>query len=301
EERDGGRTGELHRKAAAWCEEHGLVDEALRHSLAASDAHWAAEIVERHVDEILGRGEGATLRRWLSALSPDAVRSRPGLCLMQAITAFNAGHLTSAEAWLEDAERALAAGGRESEPAVADQEGALAMIPSTVKSVRATLAIARGETGRARRLGKQAQSLLSESDWAPRVSVRWNLAIVDWMEGRPAEAERELTGLVAEGRAIGMPHLALSAGAVLGRVQRAQGRLGAALRTYQEGLELGAVAGRPVVPTIGEAHIGMAEVLYQRDRLDDAMSHVDVGLSYGGHHRASGNGSELQTLVVRAE
>src|SRR5215472_1044286 len=278
EERDRGLTGELHRRAAAWCEEHGLVDEALRHSLAARDAHRAAEIVERHVDEILGRGEGATLRRWLSALSTDAVRSRPGLCLMQAIAAFNAGHLTSAEAWLEDAERALAPGVRESEPAVADQEGALAMIPSTIQSVRASLATARGEPGRARQLVQQAQSLLSESDWAPRISVRWNLALADWMEGRPADAERELAGLVAEGRASGMPHLALSAGAVLGRVQRAQGRLGAALRTYQEGLELGAVAGRPVVPTVGEAHIGMAEVLYERDRLDDAMSHVAEGI-----------------------
>lgn len=278
EERDRGRTGELHRKAVAWCEEHGLVDEAVRHSLAAGDAHWAAEIVERHVDEILRRGEGATLRRWLSALSLDVLRSRPGLCLMQAITAFNAGHLTSAEAWLEDAERALAAVGRESEPGVADRQSALATIPATIKSVRASLATARGEPERARRLVKQAQSLVSESDWAPRISVRWNLALVDWMEGRPAGAERELASLVAEGRASGTPHLALTAGGVLGRVQRAQGRLGAALRTYHEGLELGAVAGRPVVPTVGEAHIGMAEVLYERDRLDEAISHVAEGI-----------------------
>src|SRR5215831_19086289 len=278
EERDGGRTGELHRKAAAWCEEHGLVDEALRHSLAASDAHWAAEIVERHVDETLGRGEGDTLRRWLAALSPEALRSRPGLCLVQAITLFNAGHLAPAEAWLDDADRALAAEGGEAWAAGSRGEGMLATIPATVTSVRASLAIARGEPARARRLVQRAQSLMSETDWAPRLSIRWNLALANWMEGRPADAEHELSGLVAEGRASDMPHLALSAGSVLGRVQRAQGRLGAALRTYQEGLEFGAGAGRPKVLTVGEAHIGIAEVLYQRDRLDDAMSHVAEGI-----------------------
>src|SRR5262249_40641526 len=245
-----------HRKAAAWCEEHALVDDAVRHGLAAGDAHWSAEIVERHVDETLGRGEGDTLRRWLSALSLEALRSRPGLCLVQAITPFNAGHLTPAEAWLEDAERALAAGGREPAAADASTDGVLATIPATVMSVRASLAIARGEPARARRLVQQAQSLMSETDWAPRVSIRWNLALADWMEGRPADAERELSGLVAEGRASGMPHLALSAGSVLGRVQRAQGRLGAALRTYQEGLAVGAAAWRPQVLAVGECHIG---------------------------------------------
>ncbi|HKA48799.1 MAG TPA: LuxR C-terminal-related transcriptional regulator [Candidatus Dormibacteraeota bacterium] len=277
-ERDGGRTAELHRKAAAWCEDHGLVDDAVRHSLAVGDAHWAAAIVERHVDETLGRGEGDTLRRWLAALSPEALRSRPGLCLVQAITLFNAGHLAPAEAWLDDADRALAAEGGEAWAAGSRGEGMLATIPATVTSVRASLAIARGEPARARRLVQRAQSLMSETDWAPRLSIRWNLALADWMEGRPADAERELSGLVAEGRASGMPHLALSAGSVLGRVQRAQGRLGAALRTYQEGLAFGAAAWRPKVLAVGEAHIGMAEVLYQRDRLDDAMSHVAEGI-----------------------
>jgi len=277
-ERDRGRTAELHRNAAAWCEDHGLVDDAVRHSLAVGDAPWAAEIVERHVDETLGRGEGDTLRRWLSALSPEAVRSRPGLCLVQAITLYNAGHLASAEAWLDDAERALAAGGREPAAERGGTDGVLATIPATIMSVRASLAIARGEPVRARRLVQRAQSLTSETDWSPRLSVRWNLALANWMEGRFADAEHELSGLVAEGRASDMPHLALSAGSVLGRVQRAQGRLGGALRTYQEGLEFGAGAGRPKVLTVGEAHIGIAEVLYQRDRLDDAMSHVAEGI-----------------------
>ena len=63
-----GRVQALHRAAAAWCEEHDLADDAVRHALAAGEAAWAARLVERHVEELLGRSEGVTLRRWLSAL-----------------------------------------------------------------------------------------------------------------------------------------------------------------------------------------------------------------------------------------
>src|SRR5262245_11715554 len=79
-----GRVPALHRAAAAWSEEHDLADDAVRHALAAGDATWAARLVERHVETLLGRSEGVTLRRWLSALSAESVRDRPRLCLAQA-------------------------------------------------------------------------------------------------------------------------------------------------------------------------------------------------------------------------
>jgi LuxR family maltose regulon positive regulatory protein len=268
----------LHRKAAAWCEAHGLVEDAIRHALAGGDAGGAAEITERHIDEVLGRGEGATLRRWLAALPPEVVRARPGLALVQAIAAFNAGQLGAAAVWLDDAERSLHTPGDKSEPSAHGPESALGMIPATISNLRASLAIARGEPERARGLVQQARALLSEKDRGANFSGRWNLVLADWMEGRPAEAEREMADIVALGHAGGAPHLALSAGAVLGRVQRSQGRLGAALRTYRQGLELGDAIGHALAPSFGVAYVGIAEVLYERDQLDDALHHVNEGI-----------------------
>src|SRR5260370_7715768 len=43
-----GRVQALHRAAAAWCEEHDLADDAVRHPLAAGDTAWAARPLERH-------------------------------------------------------------------------------------------------------------------------------------------------------------------------------------------------------------------------------------------------------------
>src|SRR5215467_8000747 len=82
-----GRVPALHRAAAAWHEEHDLADDAVRHALATADAAWAARLVERHVETLLGRSEGATLRRWLSALPAESVNARPRLCLAQAYAA----------------------------------------------------------------------------------------------------------------------------------------------------------------------------------------------------------------------
>ena len=51
---------ELHQAAAAWSDEHDLGDDAARHALAAGDAAWAAQLVERYVDSLLRRSEGVT-------------------------------------------------------------------------------------------------------------------------------------------------------------------------------------------------------------------------------------------------
>jgi len=49
------RVGGLHQAAAAWCERNGLVDDAIRHALAAGDQVWAARLIERHFDALLRR------------------------------------------------------------------------------------------------------------------------------------------------------------------------------------------------------------------------------------------------------
>jgi ATP/maltotriose-dependent transcriptional regulator MalT len=63
-------------------------------------------LVERHVETLLGRSEGATLRRWLTALPAESVRGRPRLRLAQAYGAAVGFQVEALEALLDDAERA---------------------------------------------------------------------------------------------------------------------------------------------------------------------------------------------------
>lgn len=69
----------LHRRAGVWLAEHGLIEEALRHLLAAGDVATAVEIIEAQRHEILNRGELHRLARWLDLLPEDVVAQRPSL------------------------------------------------------------------------------------------------------------------------------------------------------------------------------------------------------------------------------
>jgi LuxR family maltose regulon positive regulatory protein len=298
-----GHVAVLHRKGAAWCEEHGLADDAVRHALAAGDATWAARLVERHVEELLGRSEGATLRRWLSALPAESVRDRPRLCLAQAYSAAQGFQLEALEALLDDAERAFAASGDEPyEDPAGRPVSVLANVPAGIAFLRASLARLRGDTAPAADYNRQALAHLGEDEWLMRSFVRWNRAGADWLDGRLGPAERGLAGVLAELRAAGEAvrraggepaevfhaveggagfftgFLAMRVCYDLGQVQRARGNLDAALAIYRQALEV-ARADERQPPHMGLAHVGLAQVLYERDELAAALDHATRGVT----------------------
>src|SRR5262249_62431513 len=108
---------------------------------------------------------------------------------------------------------------------------------------------------------------------------RVQLAVADWLHGRPAAAERALLPLTARWRAPGQRSFALRGCFLLGQVQRAQGKLDAAARTYRQAAEIGAPSGRPALPSAGVGYEGLAELAYQRNELDAALRHVTDGIA----------------------
>jgi LuxR family transcriptional regulator, maltose regulon positive regulatory protein len=278
-----GRVQGLHRAAAAWCEEHGLADDAVRHALAAGDAAWAARLVERHVEELLGRSEGVTLRRWLSALPAESVRDRPRLCLAQAYAAAQGFQVEALEALLDDAERTLAVGGDEPyEPSLGPPQGdsVLANVPAGIAFLRASLARLRGDAALAADYNREALAQLGEDEWLMRCFVRWNQAATDWLEGRLATAERGLAEALAERQAADEAFAGFLPMRVcydLGQVQCAQGNLDAAAATYRQALD--AVGHSSHAALTGLAHVGLAQVLYERNELTAALDHATRGVT----------------------
>ncbi len=298
-----GRVQALHRAAAAWCEEHDLADDAVRHALAAGDPAWAARLVERHVETLLGRSEGETLRRWLAALPAESVRARPRLCLAQAYGAAQGFQVEALEALLDDAERAFAVSGDEPyEDPAGRPVSVLANVPAGIAFLRASLARLRGDAALAAGYNRRALAQLGEDDWLMRSFVRWNRAGADWLGGRLGPAERGLAEVLAELRAAGEAvrrvggeptevlraveggaeffagFLAMRVCYDLGQVQRAQGNLDAALATYRQALDrAGEDSSQP--PHLGIAHVGLAQVLYERNELTAALDHATSGVT----------------------
>ncbi len=100
---------EVHRRAATWFAEQGMVEEALHHALAAPDLEGAAELMEQCLCGVLNRGDLATLRYWRHLLPEDFRRRRPGLLLIEAWVLHFSSELDLLPGVLESIELLLAA------------------------------------------------------------------------------------------------------------------------------------------------------------------------------------------------
>jgi LuxR family transcriptional regulator, maltose regulon positive regulatory protein len=268
----------LHRAATAWYEQHGLVDDAVRHAMAAGDATWAARLIEQHFDAMLWRSEDVTFRRWLESLPAEVVRSRPRLCVVQAIGALLGGRLEAVEPLVADAERALGATAEEPyEPSAGRAVSLVANVPAAIAVVRAELACEYGDAERTLEFGQRALTHLTDADHMLRHFAESYLAMADWLGGRLVEAEQALAGPAAEQVSAGVSYLA-ALYRDLGQVQRDRGHLGAALRTYERTFGIASQAGQPLPPA-GIAHVDIAEVLYERGELDAALDHATQGVA----------------------
>jgi LuxR family maltose regulon positive regulatory protein len=270
------RVAALHRNAAAWLESHGLVDEAVHHLLAAGEVDWAARLVEQHTQERFQRGEGATVDRWLAALPAELIRARPRLSLAQAIWALIGGRVDEVEPLLADAERADAS--RTSDRPTGSPANGHANVPAMLAILHAELARQHGDADRTIWFARRALPQIAEDDQLLRYLVGWNLAVAMLLQGQVREAEQALAEIAADRWAAGEPYNALRACYTLSQVQRAQGRLGAALATCQQGLGHAEAAGRPALAAAGVAHVGLAEILREQDDLEAALEHASEGV-----------------------
>jgi LuxR family transcriptional regulator, maltose regulon positive regulatory protein len=206
------------------------------------------------------------------------------------------------EALLDDAERAYAVNGDEPYHDLAGRPvSVLANVPAAIGFLRASVARLRGDAALAVAFNRKAVAHLGEDDWLMRSFLRWNEAAADWLSGRLGPAERGLAEVLADLRAAdeavrrtgGRPTEVLNrveggaeffAGFLasrvrydLGEVQRAQGDLVAALATYRRALDTAGESSQPAYA--GVAHVGAAQVLYERNELTAALDHATRGVS----------------------
>ena len=258
-----------------------MADDAIGHAAAADEMLWAARLIERHFDTVYyWRSEGATIRRWVSALPPDLARSRPRLLLVQALMTATGGNLGAVEPFLAAAERAAAEAAEEPfEPTAGRAGSMLVNVPALIALHRSYLAQLRGD---AESTAAFAQRVLAELGGGERLVeslAQWNLAVAEWLRGRPTQAARAFASSIAAWRTVGQRTLAAYGGYQLGQVQQAQGRLDAAARTCLQAMEFAALPGQPAPPTAGPAYVGLAEVAYQRNELDTALRQVTDGIA----------------------
>ncbi len=79
------QVADLHRRAAAWLAEQGLIEEALRHALAIDDLDLAARLMAAGLCDVLNREDRATLDRWLRLAPEEFIQGHPWLLTIKAV------------------------------------------------------------------------------------------------------------------------------------------------------------------------------------------------------------------------
>jgi LuxR family maltose regulon positive regulatory protein len=271
---------DLHRRASAWHEQNDEPSEAIRHALAAQDFERAADLVELAIPAMRRSRQETAVLGWLELLPDEVVRVRPVLSVGFAGALLAGGEYEGVEARLRDAERWLDAPA--AEMVVVDDEE-FRRLPAEIELYRAAQALVRDDGPGTVRHARRALELSPADEHLGRASAAALMGLAFWASG-DLEAgylgyAECMAGLWRAG------HIADTFGCAiaLADIRRTQGRLGEAMRTYEQALQRASEQSGPVLRGTADMYVGMSEVHRERDDLPAATQQLLRSQDLGEH------------------
>ena len=280
---------DLHRRASRWHEQNGEPAEAIRHALAAQDFGRAADLVELAIPAMLRSRQEAAVLGWVELLPDEVVRVRPVLSVGFAGALLAGGEFEGVEARLRDAEQWLdgATGIRQGSQTPAAEmvvdDAKFRRLPAEIELYRAAQALARGDGPGTVRHARRALGLSPADEHLGRASAAALLGLASWASGDLEAGYSGYAECMAGLRRAG--HIADTFGCAiaLADIRRVQGRLGEAMRTYEQALQRVPEQGGAVLRGTADMYVGMSEVHRERDDLRAATQHLLRSLELGEH------------------
>jgi LuxR family maltose regulon positive regulatory protein len=284
-----GQLPDLHRRASVWFERSGEQSVAISHALAAEDFGRAADLIERAIPAMRITRQEAAVHSWLKALPDEVVRVRPMLSFAVAGALLTGGEPEEVEVRLQDAERWLpeAATGkgspvRPTEMVVADEEE-YRRLPGAIELYRAALAMVRGDVpGTVRHARRTLDRALAE-DHGVRAGAAGFLGLAFWRSGDLETAHSAWAECAAGLRRSGQIADTFGCAIAMADIRLAQGRLGAAMRTYEQALQRASEQDGPVLRGTADMYVGMSEVHLEYDDLQAATQWLLRSQELGEH------------------
>ncbi|HJZ01004.1 MAG TPA: LuxR C-terminal-related transcriptional regulator, partial [Streptosporangiaceae bacterium] len=285
-----GQVPGLHRRASTWYQQNGEPSVAIGHALAAEDFGRAADLVELAIPVMSKTRQEATVRGWLEMIPDAVIRVRPVLSVAYAWVLLSGGEFEGVEGRLRDAERWLDATtgtgtgypASSAEMVVANEEE-YRRLPGTIELYRAAQALARGEPPGAIRHARRALDLAPEGEHRWRASASGLMGLAFWGSGDLEAGHLAYAECAAGLRRAG--HIADIFGCAIAMadIRLAQGRLGEAMRTYEQALQRAAEQSGPVLRGTADMHVGMSEVYRERNDLAAATQQLLRSQELGEH------------------
>jgi LuxR family maltose regulon positive regulatory protein len=177
----------LHRRASTWFEEHGLLDDALQHALAAGDIDLAASYMGAGLREAVNLEDRPTLERWLRLLPEEVIQRDPWLLMIRVWALEFSWRLDLQAQTLQQVEALLA-----SETGAGLSAEELKILRGQILALRAQQAYFFNQQKLAIDFCHQALALLPPSWSFPRYGAMIYLGLSMQASGQALEAERLL-------------------------------------------------------------------------------------------------------------
>lgn len=177
----------MHRRASAWFEAHGLLDEAIQHALAAGDLDLAAQQMVAGLRDAINNEDRPTLERWLRLLPEEMIQQHPGLLMIRAWVLQFTWRLSLQSQVIQQAEKLLDANEGESVSVVEAQ-----LLRGQILLIKAEHAYFSNQQVLAIDLCQQALALLPPSWTFGRGGAFLYLGLSMQANGQALEAERLL-------------------------------------------------------------------------------------------------------------
>jgi LuxR family maltose regulon positive regulatory protein len=258
---------ELHRRASEWYERNGLMEDAVHHALQTNDFDLATSLIERVAFSLWRLSKERTLLSWMKALPEELVRSHPSLSLHYAAALTVTGQLDAVEPWLWSVEAQL----QEQAPSPT-----VRALLGHVYRLRAYVARFVGTPAEALAFSQQALEHTPTDRTDMRGVVLLHVGHAHFLNGDTAAANQALTEASATCRATGHPAAYLSSIHYLAQLRVLQGRLGEAMVIHQRAVQFVTEQDEPVFA--GIEHIGVGDLLCERNDLEAASRHIQEGL-----------------------
>ncbi|WP_219816642.1 LuxR C-terminal-related transcriptional regulator [Arthrobacter sp. ZGTC131] len=277
----------LHRRASEWYQHHDLLEDALKHALAARDVERAGALLEAVLPAIRRSRHDATLRGWLSALPDHIVRGNPVLSVFYAWLMLTSGDLDAVEERLQDAERGLAEASRDGERTrnlpggLKAESEEFRALPVTIAVYRAALAQAAGDVTGTAAHARRALELCGPGDHLSRAAAAGFLGLAAWARGDLDTAVPTFAEVAPNLHGAGNIADELASTMVLADMWMARGSLTEARRLLEQALTAADSAGIASGPPTADLHVGISALYCESGAPAAARAHLESGITLG--------------------
>lgn len=259
----------LHSRASTWFEGNGDVADAIDYAITAAEFDRAADLITAGMPRMKQLRQESAVVGWFDLLPPRVIRERPDLGMGFAGSLLSVGRTENVETLLRDVESS----------SVVSTESTAA-VHTGIALFRAAQALSAGDTAMALEQTERAVELAADRDPLDLGSAAGLMGLVLWSRGDLDAAHRSWSTSLDELRDAGHVSDTLGGSIAVGDIQIAQGKLSAALETYLRALKV-AMADNPPLRGAADMHVGMADILRERNDLEGARRSLAAAEALG--------------------